>query len=97
MSIEEFPGAVIGSDYVTNDPNKIEAAMVRQQHVRYVSRDHARFMALCEQRREWDVLAGAPALLVIVDGVRYRRNRSDSPISFPTSAPAVVALPGVAG
>jgi hypothetical protein len=76
---------------VTNDPSRIAAARFRRQGVEYVDREDARLLARSTKRTEWELLARAPALLMVVDGVRYRRSLVESPISFPLSAWAMSA------
>ena len=88
MAPQEITGVVIDSDHVTNDPAEIEAALLLHRPVRYVSRDCACLLAQSTQRAEWSSIAEAPALYVIVDGVRYRRHMASNSISFDMSPPA---------
>ena len=97
MCTEEITGVVINSDYVTNDPSKIDMAAASRQPMEYVSRDRARRLARQTDRAEWRLLAEAPALFVIVDGIRYRRSSLDAQVNFPVSVPAMTPLPCVAG
>ena len=97
MGVQEIAAVVINSDYVTNDTSEIDVALLSRGQVEYVSRDYARSMALSGKRGGWEMLAEAPALFVIVDGVRYRRCHARSSISFPISAPNTVPLPIVVG
>ena len=97
MCTEEITAVVINSDYVTNDPDEIGVAEGSDQPIEYVSRDQARRLARRTRRTQWNVLAEAPAIFVIVDGVRYRRSCIDSPISFSVSAVSVAPLPIIAG
>ena len=93
MPTNEIIGAVIDANYVTSDRNRIDAALMCQRCVEFVSRGHARSMARWTNHPQWVALAAAPALWVIVDGVRYRQHRGNSPISFPMSAPSAATLP----
>ena len=86
MSAEEITAVIINSDCVTNDIGKIDAASLAGQQVQYVCRDLARSMSQWDDRGEWNALAEAPALFMIVDGVRYRQMCTVSPISFSFSS-----------
>ncbi len=97
MTQEEIIGALIDADYVTTDRNRIDAALMCQRQVEFVSRDHARSMARWTKQPQWVELADAPALWLIVDGVRYRQDRCNTPVSFCMTAPSATALPAVAG
>ena len=97
MCTEEITGVVINLDYVTNDPSKIDMAAASRQPMEYVSRDRARRLARRTNRSEWGLLAEAPAIFIIVDGVRYRRTRIDAATSFPLSTPIPMPSPAVAG
>ncbi len=97
MRTDEITGAVINSDCVTNDPAKIDAALVSGQQVEYVSRARARRLACGTKRTQWSVLAEAPAVFLVIDGVRYGRSGIESPISFPVRASSVSLLPIIAG
>ena len=77
---------MINSICVTNDLGKIDAAQLSEQNVRYISRTYVTSMANETRRVEWGVLQKAPTLLVIVNGVQYRRQHLDSPITFDLSA-----------
>jgi hypothetical protein len=76
--VQEIIAAVIDSACVTNDVRNIEAALFCKQSVEFVERACARFLVSKIKRTEWEVLAKAPALFVIIDGHRYRRTGIDS-------------------
>jgi len=67
--------------------------MFSKQHLEYVSRDRAKLLAVLTRRAEWSALAKAPTLYMVVDGVRYRCNRTNTTISFPATVSSPV-LPG---
>ena len=94
MSTREIAGAIIDSNQVTNDLFKIETALFTRQTVRYLSRDDVGYMARHTGRAEWERLANAPALFVVIDGVRYRRNGSGSLVSFPMRCGGALAMAG---
>ncbi len=97
MSTHEITGVVINSNCVTNDPSAIHAALLGDQKVEYVSRDQARLLALRTKRSEWGLLAEAPAIFIIIDGVRYRRSAIDAAASFSVSMPTLMPMPALAG
>jgi hypothetical protein len=74
MSTQEITGAVINSRRVTNDATEIDAALCWNEAVDYVTRDQAKSMAQKTGRADWASLAGAPAMIVVIDGIRYRRS-----------------------
>ena len=53
MCTEEITGVVINSEYVTNDPSKIDLAAASRQPMEYVSRDRARRLARRTNRSQW--------------------------------------------
>ena len=97
MCAEEITGVVINSDCVTNDPIQIDMAAASRQPMEYVSRDRARRLARRTNRSEWRLLAEAPAMFIIIDGVRYRRSGTDAAASFSISMPTVTPTPAFAG
>ena len=60
MAIKEIIGAIIDSDFVTNDPATIDAARSGLSSVQYVSRDRARSLAKWTKQTEGGVLAEGP-------------------------------------
>ena len=94
MSAKEIAAVIIDSSWITNDLARIDSASVAGQHLQYVLRDLAENMAQSGDRGEWNALAKAPALFVIVDGVRYRRTRGVSPIGFPCPSASEMAAVG---
>jgi hypothetical protein len=91
VSYQEVTGAVINSEYVTNDIGMINVARLSDQTVKYVSRDYARRMSSRGQGPEWRSLADGPAVAVIVDGVSYGRT------TVPSSTPFRLSVKGVSG
>ncbi|MEE8451013.1 MAG: hypothetical protein V3R99_03830 [Thermoguttaceae bacterium] len=97
MSIQEITGVVINSNRMTNDLPRIEAALFSGEPVEYVSREQATSMAHSTHHAEWEAFARAPALFVIIDGVRYRRSQSDGSINVPMPTTHMVPVSLVAG
>jgi len=89
---EEVTGVVVNYDYVTNNGLRINAALSAGQHVEYVTRHHARQIALRTGRPEWHALAKASAIFLIVEGIRYRRSRIESSIGFPLFTPNTTSV-----
>ena len=97
MSIREITGAVINSNRMTNDLPRIEAALFSGEPVEYLSRERATSMAHSTHHAEWEAFARAPALFVIVDGVRYRRSQSDGSINVPVPTAQMAPVSLIAG
>ncbi len=97
MCMEEIIGVVIDSRFVTNDPDRIDAALLSAKRVQYISRRRARLLAFQTRRPQWDELAKAPVIFTLVDGVRYRVSHSGPPINFSVSTSPTTASQSVQG
>ena len=82
MTTQEIVAAVIDSNQVTNDPGRVEAALLCGHPVEYVGRARAKELALRKEHEEWSVVAKAPVMYVVIDGIRHRRDRAELRIDF---------------
>ena len=97
MSIEEIVAVIIDSNSVTTVAGAIDAAMLFGRSLEYVSRDRARSLAVETGQPEWETLANAAALFVLVGGKRYRQHSSELPVSFSLFGSVRQLLPTCAG
>jgi len=88
MTVEEIVAVIIDSASVTSNAGEIDAALLFGHRVDYVSRERARSLSVWRKQSEWQALAEAPALFVIVDGRRYRQYHGERPVSFALSTTA---------
>ncbi len=83
MSLQQITAVVVNSDYVTNDLRRAELELLAERRVEYVSRNQAESMASRTGLPQWSMLAKAPPIFVVMDGIRYRGRQTETPISFP--------------
>ena len=97
MQSVEITGAIIDSNYVTNDLQGIKAALLAGHHVRYVNRQEAESVARRRDCPGWWKLAEGPTLYVLVEGDLYRAKSTPASLSIPMTASVNAQLSAAAG
>jgi len=94
MTAQEIVAVTIDAGSVANNAGRIDAALLFGEGVEFVIRERARSLAVWKKQTEWETLAKAPALFVIVDGKRYCAPQlSRSPATSDSKLASMISQP----